>query len=198
MEKVVKTLFLTLLLLAATGVASAGWTTDVYSQSVTSDVALNRSFQWGTNGVGSHYTTSWDHEWVIPSDPELVSITMTAASLAIESQYTSDKTESIRLDSLGNPSLGDLNNGWTTFDVLSYAGVLDGDTTVYATLFDVYGQYGTVILKNSRLDLTYEITRRVWEDDPIPEPPVVPAPAAVVLSSLGAGLVGWLRRRRMM
>jgi hypothetical protein len=31
-----------------------------------------------------------------------------------------------------------------------------------------------------------------------PEPPVpaaVPAPAAVILASLGAGLVGWLRRR---
>ena len=29
----------------------------------------------------------------------------------------------------------------------------------------------------------------------VPEPPVVPVPGAIVLSSLGAGLIGWLRRK---
>jgi len=29
-----------------------------------------------------------------------------------------------------------------------------------------------------------------------PDPPVVPAPGAIVLSSLGAGLIGWLRRKQ--
>lgn len=199
MEKVVRGLFISLLVLVIGGAANAGWTTVVYDQAVSSEVALNSTYTWGAGGVGSHYTVAWDHEWMIPSDVDVVSVDITAASLSIESQYTSDKTESVRLDSLGNPSLGDLVNGWTpAFDVLSYEDALDGDVTVYTKIFDVYGQYGTVILKKSKLDLTYQITKQVWEDDPIPpDPPapIVPAPAAVVLSSLGAGLVGWLRRR---
>jgi hypothetical protein len=181
------------------GAANAGWTTVVYNQTVVSEVALNAFYVWGANGVGWHYGVSWDHEWMIPSDPDIVNLDITAASLAIESQYTSGTTETVRLDSQANPSLGNLADGWTSFNILTYEPVLDGDVTVYVKLFDkAPDDYGPALLKKSKMEIEYEVTMRVWEDDPIPDPPevpAVPAPAAVVLCSLGAGLVGWLRRR---
>jgi len=198
MRKVVGASLLALCVLAMTGTVDAAWTTTVYNATRQSDVTLGQSYQWGTNGVGWDYSVQWDHEWLIPSDPDFLSVELIGAGLTIQAQYASGKTETVQLGSTSNPNLGDLENGQNSFNVLSYASVLDGDVTVYAELFAVCpSEYGTIILDWSKLVLDYKIIKRVWQDDPIPQPPAVPAPAAVVLSSLGAGLVGWLRKRGM-
>jgi hypothetical protein len=199
MQKVVGAFLLAVCVLAMTGTVDAAWTTTVYNATRQSDVTLGQSYQWGTNGVGYQYPVQWDHEWLIPSDPGFLSVELIGAGLTIQAQYASGKTETIRLGSTSNPNLGDLETGQNSFNVLPYASELDGDVTVYAKLFVVCPvDYGTVVLDWSKLVLNYKITERVWKDDPIPQPPAVPAPAAVVLSSLGAGLVGWLRKRGMM
>lgn len=191
MEKMVKGLLVTLLVLGSAGVADAGWTTVVYTAAVQSHVdtppPFATAYQWGAGNIGWDYPIQWDHEWLIPSGPDFISVELIDADLTIQAQYASDKEETIHFGAEANPNLGDLEDGQNLSDVLSYAALLDGDVTVYAKLFACCpDDYGQIILDWSQLDLVYKITQQV---------PVVPAPAAVVLGSLGAGLVGWLRRR---
>ncbi|MEN6337960.1 MAG: hypothetical protein ABFE01_27210 [Phycisphaerales bacterium] len=195
MQKVVGAFLLAVCVLATTGTADAAWTTSVYNLTRQSEVTVG-SYTW--SNVGWSYPVQWDHEWLIPSDPDFLSVELVGANLSIQTQYASGKTEIVRLGSTSNPNLGDLNDGLNSFNVLPYASELDGDVTVYATLFaECPVDWGSTNLDWSKLVLNYKVTERVWQDDPIPQPPAVPAPAAVVLSSLGAGLVGWLRRRGM-
>jgi len=195
MEKVVKALAVTLLVLGTVGVANAGWTTTVYTTTVQSDVSLNKSYQWGSDGVGYQYQVQWEHLWTAPAiGGDVTAVDFQSADLTVTAANANDKTATVHLGSAGAASLGDLQSGANLFDVDSYASLMDGSLSVYAKLFKS-PEYGTITLNSSKLAVTYQITEKTWEDDPIPPAPVVPAPAAIILGSLGTGLVGWLRRR---
>lgn len=189
MEKVVKALAVVLMVLGTVSAASAGWTTNVYTQTVESSVTLNQSYTWPPSAW-----VQWDHIWTPPAIVGDGEVEFKGADLTIVAAQANDKTESVHLGSQAAPSLGDLHDGANLFDVDSYASLMDGSLTVYTRLF-LGGTWGTILLVSSDLKVTYEVTERIWEDDPIPPAPVVPAPAAIVLGGLGTGLVGWLRRR---
>lgn len=148
----------------------------------------------------------WDHSVTYLGDPSPDASgtrTLESATLTVEA-WQADEIDLIIADgtvlgSLQQPPAG-LPNNWTTttFDLAAILadledGVLDVDINI-----DTGNGGEGVIVRKSVLSVTY---RWDWyEQDPPPPPPPpeprVPAPGAVVLAGIGAGLIGWLRRRQ--
>ncbi len=97
------------------------------------------------------------------------------------------------------PTIGD---EFTVLDKVStgtIAGQFSGLTEL-GTLSESYLDY-TYTFEISYLggtgnDVTLTVLNKVWSGDP--GPVTIPAPGALVLGSIGAGLLNWLRRRRML
>jgi hypothetical protein len=201
MEKIVKGTMLTLMVLAAAGVANADYTDTVFRNWTTAPLGGAEYNNYPTSPSQLTWSWNWTTElagFIADGTPTITDATIVVNASGVAAG--GDENHDLYLD---GDLVGRLNYGSAATDttfVLSPAllaklqdGIADMSLSLFVgntTWYDAYSKFNS-----ASITIHYSIDE---PDPPVPPvTPVVPAPGAVILCGLGAGLVGWIRKRGM-